>query len=80
MAAVSQSYQPLDLTKLPCYLPAQEPEKVTIFEVFEKIKTLKKTWSTLPIDLPDRLRIVCAIDRAEPITDIINASRTLFSH
>ena len=67
MAAVSQSYQPLDLTKLPCYLPAQEPEQVTIFEVFEKIKTLKKTRSTLPIDLPDRLRIECAIEYTHPL-------------
>ena len=73
LAAVSQSYQPLDLTKMPSYLPAQEPEQKTIFEVFEKIKTLKKTRSILPIDLPDRLRIECAIDLAEPLTDIFNS-------
>ena len=56
MAAVSQSYQPISFSELPCYLPAQEPEQVTIFQVLEKIKTTKKTRSTLPIDIPDKLR------------------------
>ena len=30
-------------------------------------------YCTLPIDLPDRLRIECALDLAEPLTDIINS-------
>ena len=73
MAAVSQSYQPISFSELPCYLPAQEPEQVTIFQVLEKIKTTKKTRSTLPIDIPDKLRQECALDLAEPLTDIINS-------
>ena len=38
----------------------------------ERIKRVGKTKSTLPIDIPDRLRTKCALDLAEPMTDIIN--------
>ena len=41
--------------------------------MWSKIKSVKKTKSTLPIDLPDRLRNECSLDIAEPMTDIINA-------
>ena len=41
-------------------------------QVFRRIKMLGKTKSTLPIDIPDKLRIECALDLAEPLTDIIN--------
>jgi hypothetical protein len=72
-AAVSQEYSPLDREQLPAFLPAGRPEQVSVFQVLERIKKLGKTKSTLPIDLPDRLRIECAIDLAEPLTDIINS-------
>ena len=38
----------------------------------EKIKKIAKTKSTLPIDIPDRLRSECALDLAQPTTSIIN--------
>ena len=72
-AAVSQEYSKLDRTKLPAFLPAGPPEQVIIFQVFEKIKSVGKTKSTLPIDLPDKLRIECALDLAEPMCNIINS-------
>ena len=37
-----------------------------------RIKRIGRTKSTLPIDIPDRLRTECALDLAEPMTDIIN--------
>ena len=46
---------------------------MNIFQVWNKIKSVKGTKSTLPIDLPDKLRNECALDLAEPLTDIINA-------
>jgi hypothetical protein len=73
-AAVSQQYSPLDRNCLPAFLPAGKPEQVNEFQVMEKIKKLGKTKSTLPIDIPDQLRIECALDLAEPLTDIINSS------
>ena len=73
-AAVSQSYKPIDTSQLPSYLPAGRPEEVTLSHVFEKLKTVRKTRSTLPIDLPDQVRIECALDLSEPLTDIINSS------
>ena len=72
-AKVSQEYEPIKMEELPCYLPARAPEQVNIFQVLSKIKSLKKTKSTLPIDLPDKLRDECALDIAEPLTNIINS-------
>ena len=57
----------MDRTKLPAFQPAGRPE-----EVYENIKSLGKTKSTLPIDLPDKLRVECALDLAEPMCNIIN--------
>ena len=71
-AAVSQQYSKLDRSKLPAFLPAGRPEEVNEFQVMEKIKRIGKTKSTLPIDLPDRLRSECALDLAQPMTSIIN--------
>ena len=44
--------------------------------VHERLKHLKKTKSTLPIDLPDKLRQACAVELTTPLTDIINFSLT----
>ena len=72
-AEVSQEYEPLDRTKLPAFLPAERPLQVNIFQVQNKIKNIGKTKSTLPVDIPDRLRKECALDLAEPMCDIINS-------
>ena len=72
-AAVSQEYEPVDRMKLPAFLPAEEPMQVDIIEVIKRIQSVKKTRSTLPIDIPDKLRLECAVDLAEPLTDIFNS-------
>ena len=71
-ASVSLEYSPLDREKLPAFLPAGRPEQVNVFQVYERIRRIGKTKSTLPIDIPDQLRTECALDLAEPMTDIIN--------
>ena len=71
-ASVSQEYSKLDRKQLPAFLPAGRPEQVNEIQVFNRIKKLGKTKSTLPIDIPDKLRIECALDLAEPLTEIIN--------
>ena len=53
---VSQSYEPVNFSSLPSYLPALPPPQVTELEVWEKMKKLKNTLSTHPIDLPSKLR------------------------
>ena len=63
----------LDRAQLPAFLPAGRPEEVNVFQVIEKIRKLGKTKSTLPIDIPDKLRVECAVDLAEPLTDIFNS-------
>ena len=70
---VSQSYKKLDRTQLPAFLPAGRPEQVTNLQVMEGIKKMKSTKSTLPIDIPDKLRKGCSVDIAEPICNIINS-------
>ena len=69
---VSQSYKKLDRTQLPAFLPAGRPEQVTILQVMEGIRKMKSTKSTLPIDIPDKLRKECSVDLAEPVCNIIN--------
>ena len=55
-ASVSQSYCPVDFSSLPCYLPSPPPPKVTEMDVLKKLKKLKATPSTQPLDLPFKLR------------------------
>ena len=71
-ATISCQYSPVDNTQLPCYLPAPAPPQVEEHIVYQKIKHLKKTKSTLPIDIPDKLRQACAAELAGPLTDIYN--------
>ena len=66
-AAISQAYSPADLASLPAYLPAQLPPQVEEREVFEKLRKLKKTKSTFPIDLPEKLRKEFAPELAAPL-------------
>ena len=35
---------------------------------------MKKTKSTLPVDIPEKLRRACSVELSEPLTDIINSS------
>ena len=44
--------------------------------MYQRLNSLKKTRSTLPIDIPDRLRRACSVELALPLTDIINISLT----
>ena len=63
----------MDRSSLPSFLPAGPPEQLNELQVFHQIKTMKKTRSTLPIDLPDKLRKECALNLAEPMTNIMNS-------
>ena len=71
-AAVSCEYKPVDISKLPAYLPAEEPPQLHVYDVYKKIQSQKKTRSTLPIDIPDSLRKDAAEFLAEPVTEMFN--------
>ena len=71
-AKVSQSYEPVNFSSLPYYLPSQKPPQVTEEEIFEKIRKLKNTRSTHPLDLPARLRREVDIFLTLPLKDIFN--------
>ena len=73
-AAVSNEYSPVDHTQLPAYLPALPPPVVEEYDVYQRLMKIKKTRSTLPIDIPDKVRQECAVLLAEPVTAIINNS------
>ena len=72
-ADVSQQYSPIDIHQLPSYLPALPPPQIEVLSVWKSIKELKKTKSTLPGDLPDKLRKEASLFLAEPVTHIFNA-------
>ena len=71
-ASVSNEYLPVDQTKLPCFLPAPKPLNVSEQEIYERLSKQKRTKSTLPVDIPDSLRIEFAAELAGPLSDIIN--------
>ena len=75
-AAISNEYSPIDSEQLPCYLPAPRPPQVTEHEVYTRLNKLKKTRSTLPIDIPEKIRRECALFLAGPVSQIINSSLT----
>ena len=71
-AKISNEYSPINLSNLPAYLPALPAPQVSEYEVYQRIKRIKKSKSTLPIDIPDRLWQECAPNLAGPICAIIN--------
>ena len=73
-ASISNEYLPVDNTKLPCYLPATKPLQVSELEIYERLTKQKRTKSTLPVDIPDSLRIEFAAEIAGPLSDIVNTS------
>ena len=73
-SAVSQEFYPVDRTKLPAFLPSLPPPQVTEVQVYNKLITLKKTKSTLSMDIPDMLRKEISVELTAPLTHIINSS------
>ena len=71
-ASVSNEYRPVDLSRLPAFLPCLPPPQVTQLQVYNKLLKIKNTKSTLPIDLPNRLRKEVSLEISEPLTYIIN--------
>ena len=41
-AAVSQQYEPIDLSRLPAYLPSEQPPQLDVYKVYRKIKRAEK--------------------------------------
>ena len=64
--------EPVDRSKLPAYLPSLPPPQVEEYQVYEKLRRLKSTKSTLPIDLPNKLRKEVEVELTKPLTIIIN--------
>ena len=73
-AKISNEYEPIDNSQLPCYLPAQQPPQVTENDVYVRLNRLKKTKPTLPLDIPDKVRQECSPLLAGPLSTIINNS------
>ena len=71
-SSISNEYSPVDYTTLPCYLPALPPPQLEDYQVYQRLVRIKKTRSTLPIDIPDKLRKECAVHLAAPLCDIYN--------
>ena len=71
-AVVSNEYLPIDKSKLPAYLPAFPPPQLDELTVYQGLIGIKKTKSTLPIDIPEKLRKEVAPHLAAPLTIIYN--------
>ena len=53
-------------------MPSPPPPQLDEVTVYQRLKQIKKTKSTLPIDIPEKLRRSCDIFLAEPLTIIFN--------
>ena len=81
-AAISQLYQPLDITRLPTYVreimenePLNTEEPIlSEMEVFKKIEKAKKPKGVVPGDLPKKLLKEFAMELATPATKIFQNS------
>ena len=73
-ASTSNEYVPADPLQIPSYLPSLPPPQVEEFSVYMKLKKLKNTRSTYPIDIPNKLRNEFSPFLAGPLTNILNAS------
>ena len=73
-AAVSNEYEPVDLSALPAFLPALPPPQVEEYMVYEKMKIMKNTKGTLPLDIPSKLRKEVTVELVTPLTHIINTA------
>ena len=73
-AAISNEYSVIDISQLPAYLPAQPPPQVEEHNVYLRLSRIKKTKSTLPLDIPNKLRQECSLFLAKPLSNIINDS------
>ena len=71
-ASIANEYSPLDTSQLPAYLPSLPPPQVTEYSVYKRLENLKKTKSTLSLDLPNEIRKAFSLELATPVTDIIN--------
>jgi hypothetical protein len=71
-AEISNRYAPIENTQLPCFLPALPPPQVDEYEVYLKLRRIKKTKSVLPLDIPDKVRQKCSPVLAGPLATIIN--------
>ena len=76
-SSISSEYKPINIHNLPSYLPAQPPPLIEEYDVYKKIIRLKKTKTTLPVDIPAKLRKECAPFLAAPLSDIYNHSLSI---
>jgi len=62
-AGISQEYDPISAPdQLPSFLPAQPPPVLHDYQVYTKLRKMKKTKSKLPIDIPNKLRNELALN------------------
>ncbi len=74
---VSSELKPLDLTKLPAFLPAPNlPPYLYPWDVYAVLKNINASKATGPDGIPPRLIKEFAYELSVPITDILNSSYT----
>ena len=71
-SVISNEYLPIQNADLPAYLPALPPPQLDERAVYQELKSIKKTKTTLPIDIPEKLRRECDLHLAAPLTMIYN--------
>ncbi|XP_033116859.1 uncharacterized protein LOC117116866 [Anneissia japonica] len=75
LANFSQIHEPLNLDKLPAYLPSSNPPpQFEPHEIFEDLRRININKAGGPDSIPPKVLRKCAFELSVPVTDLINAS------
>ncbi|XP_071944695.1 uncharacterized protein [Antedon mediterranea] len=73
-ASVTQGRPPINLKRLPTFLPANAPPKIEVWEMYNNLKNLKSKKAAGPDGLPGRLLKEFACEFSVPVCDLFNSS------
>ncbi|KAI8513921.1 hypothetical protein Bbelb_082450 [Branchiostoma belcheri] len=74
LSQVTRSLPPLDLERLPAFLPAMPPPVITPRDMYEKLRRIKVRKAPGPDGLPSRIIKEFAYELSLPMSDIVNSS------
>ncbi|KAI8516894.1 hypothetical protein Bbelb_054750 [Branchiostoma belcheri] len=74
LSAICQALSPLDCGDLPSYLPATPPPRVSIWDMYHRLRRIKVSKAPGPDNISPKLIKEFAFELSTPMTDILNSS------
>ncbi|KAI8519532.1 hypothetical protein Bbelb_027890 [Branchiostoma belcheri] len=74
LSNITSSLPPLDTSRLPAYLPASQPPKVMVWDMYHKLRHIRIRKAAGPDNVTARLIKEYAYELSQPLTLIMNSS------